>query len=108
MLDGRDGDWRACHVAARSGGLSPRLSNCRSGVQPDLLLGHIFLFMLTSPILVPQFDRFHYSPLYFVSYLDIVPHRLGSDQVRPHLCLRSFDRVDGRFDYLLARVEMSR
>jgi hypothetical protein len=45
----------------------------------------------------------------FVSYLDIVPHRLGSDyQVRRHLWLRSFDRTDKQFDYPLAGVQVGR
>lgn len=35
----------------------------------DLLLGHLLLFMLTPPILIPYFDRFHATLLCEFSYL---------------------------------------
>ena len=34
----------------------------------DLLLGHLLLFMLTPPILIPYFDRFHATLLCEFSY----------------------------------------
>jgi 1,3-beta-glucan synthase len=34
----------------------------------DLLLGHFLLFMLTPPILIPYFDRFHSTILCKLSY----------------------------------------
>lgn len=44
----------------------------------DFLLGHVLLFMLTPPLLVPYFDRLHATSGWFVDVYGVITDMFSS------------------------------